>query len=205
MENLSEVMSSIPFIAIGIAIAILVFIISWATACNSIIRTRNKIRENLGVLEAQIEEFNDILNFMITSTESSVGKEISLYRKLLKARTLLYSTKPLQVSSLDSDVEFINAIQQANTSAKYIVENYPIFQSASLYANSQDRLAKSKENITAAKRMLATAKAMYNDEVETFPKSVVAGVHGFTPILLPKSEEEIIKQYQAIWTNKKQM
>ena len=194
-------------IVIGLVIASLAFLIFWVTTRNGFILARNKVRENLKVLGAQIEEFNDLMELMITSTKQAVGEENSLYRRLSQDRRKLMSLIPAPLphsfdhdSSMGMNQLFLQAAANANAAARFVMENYPTYQSAALYANAQNHLTKSRENITAAKRMLAAAEALYNDAVETFPSSIVAGTHGFSPLPQPASEADLPSQRSATWS-----
>ena len=202
MEN------AVPIIiVIGLVIVSLAFLIFWVATRNGFILARNKVRENLKVLGAQIEEFNDLMELMITSTRQAVGEENNLYRRLAQDRRKLMNLIPEPLpqsfdhdSSMDMNQLFLQTAVKANAAARFVMENYPTYQSAALYANSQNKLTKSRENITAAKRMLAAAEALYNDAVETFPNSIVAGVHGYRPLPQPASEADLPSQRSATWT-----
>lgn len=202
MEN------AVPIIiVIGLVIVSLAFLNYWVATRNGFICARNKVRENLKVLGTQIEEFNDLLELMITSTRQAAGEENNLYRKLAQDRRKLMDLTPDPLpQSFDHDSSagmnqlFLQTAAKANTAARFVMENYPTYQSTALYANAQNKLTKSRENITAAKRMLAAAEALYNDSVETFPNSIVAGVHEFRPLPQPASEADLPSQRSTTWS-----
>ena len=158
------------FTAIGIiALIILIVIICWVKTSNRFNRYKVVIDESKKNVDIALAKRYDTICEMIKVAKSYAKHESSTFSEVIKLR---------QNANIK---EFNTAIQNQDREISKIfalAESYPDLKSSQEFINLQDEISDENEQLAAAKRIVNNNISIINQEIVSFPKSVVAKSKG---------------------------
>ena len=158
------------FTAIGIiALIILIVIIWWVKTSNRFNRYKVVIDESKKNVDIALAKRYDTICEMIKVAKSYAKHESSTFSEVIKLR---------QNANIK---EFNTAIQNQDREISKIfalAESYPDLKSSQEFINLQDEISDENEQLAAAKRIVNNNISIINQEIVSFPKSVVAKSKG---------------------------
>lgn len=158
------------FTAIGIiALIILIVIIWWVKTSNRFNRYKVVIDESKKNVDIALAKRYDTICEMIKVAKSYAKHESSTFSDVIKLR---------QNANIK---EFNAAIQNQDREISKIfaiAESYPDLKSSQEFINLQDEISDENEQLAAAKRIVNNNISIINQEIVSFPKSVVAKSKG---------------------------
>lgn len=158
------------FTAIGIiALFILIVLIWWVKTSNRFNRYKVVIDESKKNVDIALAKRYDTICEMIKVAKSYAKHESSTFSDVIKLR---------QNANIK---EFNTAIQNQDKEINKIfalAESYPELKSSQEFINLQDEISDENEQLAAAKRIVNNNISIINQEIVSFPKSVVAKSKG---------------------------
>ncbi len=158
------------FAAIGIiALIILIVLIWWVKTSNRFNRYKVVIDESKKNVDIALAKRYDTICEMIKVAKSYAKHESSTFSDIIKLR---------QNANIK---EFNSAIQNQDREISKIfalAEAYPDLKSSQEFINLQDEISDENEQLAAAKRIVNNNISIINQEIVSFPKSVVAKSKG---------------------------
>lgn len=158
------------FTAIGIiALFILIVLIWWVKTSNRFNRYKVVIDESKKNVDIALAKRYDTICEMIKVAKSYAKHESSTFSEVIKLR---------QNANIK---EFNTAIQNQDREISKIfalAESYPDLKSSQEFINLQDEISDENEQLAAAKRIVNNNISIINQEIVSFPKSVVAKSKG---------------------------
>lgn len=158
------------FTAIGIiALIIFIVIIWWVKTSNRFNRYKVVIDESKKNVDIALAKRYDTICEMIKVAKSYARHEASTFSEVIKLR---------QNANIK---EFNTAIQNQDKEISKIfalAEAYPDLKSSQEFINLQDEISDENEQLAAAKRIVNNNISIINQEIVSFPKSVVAKSKG---------------------------
>lgn len=158
------------FTAIGIiALIILIVVIWWVKTSNRFNRYKVVIDESKKNVDIALAKRYDTICEMIKVAKSYAKHESSTFSDVIKLR---------QNANIK---EFNAAIQNQDREISKIfalAESYPDLKSSQEFINLQDEISDENEQLAAAKRIVNNNISIINQEIVSFPKSVVAKSKG---------------------------
>lgn len=158
------------FAAIGIiALIILIVLIWWVKTSNRFNRYKVVIDESKKNVDIALAKRYDTICEMIKVAKSYARHEASTFSDVIKLR---------QNANIK---EFNAAIQNQDKEISKIfalAESYPDLKSSQEFINLQDEISDENEQLAAAKRIVNNNISIINQEIVSFPKSVVAKSKG---------------------------
>ena len=158
------------FTAIGIiALIILIVLIWWVKTSNRFNRYKVVIDESKKNVDIALAKRYDTICEMIKVAKSYARHESSTFSEVIKLR---------QNANIK---EFNAAIQNQDREISKIfalAESYPDLKSSQEFINLQDEISDENEQLAAAKRIVNNNISIINQEIVSFPKSVVAKSKG---------------------------
>ncbi|MBS5942352.1 MAG: LemA family protein [Finegoldia magna] len=158
------------FTAIGIiASIILIVVIWWVKTSNRFNRYKVVIDESKKNVDIALAKRYDTICEMIKVAKSYARHETSTFSDVIKLR---------QNANIK---EFNAAIQNQDKEISKIfalAESYPDLKSSQEFINLQDEISDENEQLAAAKRIVNNNISIINQEIVSFPKSVVAKSKG---------------------------
>lgn len=161
---------NLEFTAIGIiALIILIVIIWWVKTSNRFNRYKVVIDESKKNVDIALAKRYDTICEMIKVAKSYAKHESSTFSDVIKLR---------QNANIK---EFNAAIQNQDREISKVfalAESYPDLKSSQEFINLQDEISDENEQLAAAKRIVNNNISIINQEIVSFPKSVVAKSKG---------------------------
>ena len=158
------------FTAIGIiALIIFIVLIWWVKTSNRFNRYKVVIDESKKNVDIALAKRYDTICEMIKVAKSYARHETSTFSDVIKLR---------QNANIK---EFNAAIQNQDKEISKIfalAESYPDLKSSQEFINLQDEISDENEQLAAAKRIVNNNISIINQEIVSFPKSVVAKSKG---------------------------
>lgn len=158
------------FTAIGIiALIIFIVLIWWVKTSNRFNRYKVVIDESKKNVDIALAKRYDTICEMIKVAKSYAKHESSTFSDVIKLR---------QNANIK---EFNSAIQNQDREISKIfalAESYPDLKSSQEFINLQDEISDENEQLAAAKRIVNNNISIINQEIVSFPKSVVAKSKG---------------------------
>ena len=158
------------FTAIGIiALIIFIVLIWWVKTSNRFNRYKVVIDESKKNVDIALAKRYDTICEMIKVAKSYAKHESSTFSDVIQLR---------QNANIK---EFNTAIQNQNKEISKIfalAESYPDLKSSQEFINLQDEISDENEQLAAAKRIVNNNISIINQEIVSFPKSVVAKSKG---------------------------
>lgn len=156
--------------AIGIiALIIFIVLIWWVKTSNRFNRYKVVIDESKKNVDIELAKRYDTICEMIKVAKSYARHEASTFSDVIKLR---------QNANIK---EFNTAIQNQDKEISKIfalAESYPDLKSSQEFINLQDEISDENEQLAAAKRIVNNNISIINQEIVSFPKSVVAKSKG---------------------------
>lgn len=199
-----ETQNAILLVLIPTALVSLIVLGWWVGVFNGLIRARNKVKEALGVVDSQVEQFNALLGLLEQMTREGTAEEKSIHQMVLTARADLTRRRSTTAAAGDDGADrgasasaedpMAARTMQASAAVRYLMESAPVWQGAAVYAKAEDKVADALKDIAAAWRMLRGAVEAQRDACQVFPACFVATAHGFRPLPSPDTYADIRPQ-----------
>ena len=174
------------FTAIGIiAIIIFIVLIWWVKTSNRFNRYKVVIDESKKNVDIALAKRYDTICEMIKVAKSYAKHESSTFSDIIKLR---------QNANIK---EFNSAIQNQDREISKIfalAEAYPDLKSSQEFINLQDEISDENEQLAAAKRIVNNNISIINQEIVSFPKSVVAKSKGLKEMEFLKEQNIDVKK-----------
>ncbi len=159
---------------IVVLIVLVVLVVAAVGMYNSLVRRRNRVRQAYSGIEVQLVQRYDLIPKLVETVKQYMTHERSLLEDIVRLRSEAMSGTT-QAAKDQADSELTRALGQLRVS----VENYPQLKASDSFVQLQRSLNEVEEQLAAARRAFNSAVADYNNAVQTFPSSIVAGAAGF--------------------------
>ncbi len=160
----------VPFIVIG-AIVLLIVII-FIGMHNSLVNKRNQVENAFSSIDVMLKKRYDLIPNLVNSCKEYMKHEESLLTKVTELRTKAMESEGNPEARIGYENELGGALKSLNVA----VENYPDLKANENFIQLQRTLNVSEEQISAARRTYNATVTDFNNAVEMFPSSIVAGM-----------------------------
>ena len=158
-----------------IILIILVVLVLWfASSFNSLVRSRNRVKEAWSDIDIQLKRRHDLIPNLVEAVKGYAAHEKDVFERVIKARSAAMGAK-----TVGERGETENMLSGALKSLFALAEAYPNLKASDNFGKLQDELTDTENKIQAARRFYNTNVLTLNTRVEQFPTNVVAGMFGF--------------------------
>jgi LemA protein len=159
----------IPF-----AIVVAVILLAGIMMYNTLVRRQNAVEQAFGTIDVQLTQRYDLIPKLVETVKQFMTHERGLLEDIVRLRSQAMSSGTT-AEKVAANNELTNALGRLNVQ----VENYPQLRSSDTFVHLQRSLNEVEEQLAAARRSYNAAVTEYNNSVESFPSSLVAGIGGF--------------------------
>lgn len=156
-------------------VALAVLLVAGISMYNALVRRRNRVDQAFSGIDVQMTQRYDLIPKLVESVKQYMGYERTVLEDIVRLRAQAMSSATPD-EKLRADAQLSNALGQLRVS----VENYPELKASENFLQLQRALNEVEEQLAAARRAYSGAVTDYNNAVQTFPSSLVAGMTGFT-------------------------
>ena len=163
------------FVLIGAGLCLLIAL--WAVLTyNALVRARNRVDQSWSGVDVQLKRRRDLVPNVVTAVEAYAAHERKTLAELSEARADAAAATG-RVWREKCERRLTGALLSVNVAA----ERYPELRSSTGFKELQDQLAEVEDDIVGARRIFNANVQRFNDLVQVFPASFVAGFGEFTP------------------------
>lgn len=167
------------FISQNILLLVIVLAILWIVfAYNSLIRTRNRVRESWSDIEVQLKRRYDLIPNLVEAVKGYMSHEKQVFEGVTEARSRAMDAQSRQDKSAAE-----NQLSATLKTLFAVSENYPDLKANANFMELQRELSDTENKIQAARRFYNSMVLDLNTRVQVFPTNLIAKMFNF------KSEE----------------
>jgi len=146
-------------------IIILIIVIWYISTINKLNRLNVKIEEALSGIDIALTKRYDVLTKMIDVVKSYTKHEKDTLFEIIKLRENMSIQEKSKVNkSMSENFKKINIV----------AESYPELKSSENYNTLQQSIVDVEEHLQAARRLYNSNVSLYNQQLVTFPTSIIA-------------------------------
>jgi len=165
---------STTLIIILVAVGLVALIIM--SMYNGLIRKKNEVQNAFGGMDVQLKKRYDLIPNLISTVKQYMTHERELLTKVTELRSKAMNAN----LSSDAKVDLDNQISGAMKGIMVAVENYPDLKANTNFLNLQRTMNEVESQISAARRAYNAAVTDFNNGVQMFPSSIIAGMMHLT-------------------------
>lgn len=179
MENMGG------YIVIGIIVlAVLAVLIMAVRTRNHFVTLRNRVRNQTAQIDVQLKRRYDLIPNLLETAKGYAGFERSTLEAVVKARQ-----SAMAAQDFDKAIAANQKLSTALRQLLVVSEAYPELKANSNFMQLQNELAETENKIAMSRQFYNDTVMKYNNAIELFPASLVAGLCGFGAIPFWEAEE----------------
>jgi LemA protein len=149
----------------------------WATlSFNGLVRASSRVDESWSGVEVQLQRRHDLVPNLVETVRGYADHEGLRLREVSEARAAAMSVRSCGRRELAE-----GDLSRALAGVRVLIEQYPELRASDGFIRLQSQLTEVEVEIQAARRIYNTNVQSYNERVQTFPASLVAGWGAFRP------------------------
>lgn len=158
-----------------LVISLIVVLVLWVLGTyNGLVVRRNRVREAFSQIDVQLKRRASLIPNLVESVKGYVKHEKGVLTEVTKARTTLMgaNTKAGQAAANDM-------LTGALKSLFAVAEAYPKLQASENFKELQEELSDTETKVAASRQFYNGNVLDYNNSLQTFPASLIAGMFNF--------------------------
>jgi LemA protein len=164
-----------PLIAIVVLLVIVAIVIFWFVGIyNSLVGLRNRVDTQWAQIDVQLKRRYDLIPNLVETVKGYAAHERTTLENVVKARQIAVDAK-----TVPEQGQAENMITSALRSIFALAEAYPNLKANENFLQLQGQLSELETVISNARETYNEAVLGYNNTVQMFPSSLVAGMSGF--------------------------
>ncbi|MEM4254999.1 MAG: LemA family protein [Candidatus Norongarragalinales archaeon] len=163
---------ALAWILVGIIAIILVFVV---LLYNGLVRARNMVDNAWSQIDVQLKKRSDLIPNLVETVKGYAKHEREAFKEVTEART-----KFLNAKTIGEKARASNMITDALKSIFAVAEAYPQLRASENFKHLQEELSDIEGKIAYARQFYNDSVLEYNNSIQVFPNSLVAGPFGFS-------------------------
>jgi LemA protein len=158
-----------------VLLVVLIFAAWWIGSRNRIIRLENRIDNSWAQIDVQLRRRADLIPNIVETVKGYAAHEKGVFENVTKARSALLGAQTPQ-DKMAAD----NMLTGTLKTLFAVSEAYPQLRANENFIALQDELSKTENLIAFSRQHYNDSVLEYNNTIETFPGTVIAGSMGKT-------------------------
>jgi LemA protein len=164
--------------------AVVIFVLySWASGIyNKAVTLDQDVKESWGNVNTAYQRRNDLIPNLVNTVKGYAEHEKSTLTAVIEARAKATAITIDPSNVTPEQLAAFNSAQSGVTSSlsKLLVsvEQYPNLKADASFVKLQDELASTENQILTARTRFNEAVKPYNNNINTFPRNLLAGMYG---------------------------
>ena len=166
-----------------IAVVVIFGIYSWVKGINNTaVGYEQTINEAWGNVNTSYQRRNDLIGNLVNTVKGAADFEKSTLTAVIEARAKATSVTIDPKNVTPEQLTAFNSAQSGVSSSlsKLLVsvEQYPVLKANENFLKLQDELASTENQILVARTRFNESVKPYNNNINTFPRNILAGMYG---------------------------
>lgn len=180
MENMGV------YIVLGVlGLAVLATLIMIVKTRNHFVTLRNRVKNQMAQIDVQLKRRYDLIPNLLETAKGYAGMERGTLEAVVKARQ-----GAMAAQDFDQAVAANQKLSTALRQLLVVSEAYPELKANSGFIQLQKELAETENKIALSRQFYNDTVMKYNNAIELFPASLIAGACGFHPMSFWEAEEQ---------------
>lgn len=154
---------------------------------NQLVRLRNKVRNSFAQVDAQLQRRFELVPNLVETVKGYADHE----EQLLEAVTARRSGY-LDAGNDQEKLTMSNKLSSDLRTLYAVAENYPELKSNGNFIYLQQEFSETEDRVTFARQFYNDAVTIYNNKLQMFPGSIIAGLFGFEEEALFAADEDAV-------------
>ena len=142
---------------------------------NSLVGKKNQVENAMAGMDVQLKKRYDLIPNLVAAVREYMKHEAGVLTEVTKLRSQLMA----QNINTDARTGLENQLTQALRNVMVSVERYPELKASTNFLQLQTSLNEIEEQLSAARRFFNSAVTDFNNAVEMFPTSLLAGMMNY--------------------------
>ncbi|MBO8441248.1 MAG: LemA family protein [Firmicutes bacterium] len=170
-----------------ILIVIVLLVILYISLYNSLVKLKTYTQESWSQIDVQLKRRNDLIPNLLETVKGYSHYEKDTLSQIVNLRNKLINNNTDRKDTMKVSDELSNSLK----SIFALSENYPDLKADAEYQKLMEELTNTENKIAYSRQLYNSSVANFNMKIQTFPTSIVAKIHHFTPATyLETSNEE---------------
>lgn len=171
------------WIIIGVIVIAIIGLYSWASGIyNKAVTLEQNVKESWGNVNTAYQRRNDLIPNLVETVKGYAKHEQGTLTAVIEARAKATSVTIDPSNVTPEQLAAFNQAQSGVTSSLsrllVSVEQYPNLKADASFMKLQDELASTENQILTARTRFNEAIKPYNNNINTFPRNILAGMYG---------------------------
>ncbi len=167
---------SATLIGMLVVAGVILILFLWGVGIyNTLIRLRNEVKNAWAQIDVQLKRRHDLIPNLVETVKGYAGHERGTLEAVVSART-----KAVSAGSIEEKVQAEGELSRTLGRLLMLVENYPDLKANQNFLALQEELTSTENKIGFARQYYNDSVMRYNNQIQTFPPNIVAGLCGFT-------------------------
>lgn len=170
----------LPWIIVAVVI---IGFYSWASGIyNNAVTLEQDVKESWGNVNTSYQRRNDLIPNIVSTVKGYAEHEKSTLTAVIEARAKATAitidpskVTPEQLAAFNSAQ---SGVSSSLSKLLVSVEQYPNLKADASFMKLQDELASTENQILTARTRFNEAVKPYNNNINTFPRNILAGIYG---------------------------
>ena len=159
------------FVLLGIIVLIIFFVIG---IYNSLVRLRNQVRNAWSQIDVQLKRRHDLIPNLVETAKGYMKHERETLENITNARS-----RAMGADSIADKAKAEGQLSGAMSKFFLVVENYPDLKANQNFLALQEELTSTENKIAFSRQAYNDQVLFYNNKIEMFPSSIIAGMFNF--------------------------
>lgn len=169
-----------------IIVVILVVSVGFVIATyNELVRLKNKVKNAFSQIDTQLQRRFDLIPNLVETVQGFASHEKELLENVTASRSGY-----INAGTNQEKLAMNNQLTAGLRSLFAVAESYPELKSNTNFLNMQEELSDTEDKIMFSRQFYNDAVTMYNNKIQMFPGSIIAGMFGFTEEELYDADEK---------------
>ncbi len=159
-------------IIIGVVVVLLIIVV--IVMYNGLVRSRNRIDNAWSQIDVQLKRRYDLIPNLVETVKGYAAHERQTLEAVTQARANAISAQgPAEQAQAE------NVLSGALKSLFAVSEAYPDLKATQNFLNLQEELTSTEDRIAYSRQFYNDSVLSYNNSIQTFPRTVIAGMFNF--------------------------
>ena len=170
----------LPWIIVAVVV---IGMYSWASGIyNNAVAYEQNIKESWGNVQTSYQRRNDLIGNLVNTVKGAADFEKSTLTAVIEARAKATAVTIDPKNVTPEQLTAFNSAQSGVSSSlsKLLVsvEQYPVLKANDNFKMLQDELVSTENQILTARTRFNESVKPYNNNINTFPRNILAGMYG---------------------------
>lgn len=165
---------ALDFLLYAVIAVIVILAIVLVVLFNSLIVSRNRVKNAWSQIDVQLKKRNDLVPNLVETVKGYTKHEKAIFSQITQARTAITNAKRVAEKAKAS-----NILTSALKSLFALAESNPQLQASANFLQLQEELSGIEAKIAYARQFYNDSVLAFNNNIQTFPGNIVAGLFSF--------------------------